>query len=368
LFPVLTKQIVNGVEQNVQVTTSDGQPMYWYQTQNVTLAYATPEFKIVAVKFTSEHGMLRPNVLNATPDHYNIGNAQTYKNLYADGTLQWNYARNASTGALEQISSVNVPITHTWGNASPAVPLTGQFKMMNFGATIQGKIYVVTNSSFTEIPPPTSGSFSNYNFDKTNDSNKIEKGSITATFAFSKSNNNNAPLLLSHSINQEVYWTFGTSAIDINVARMELAINNIFSGIISTDILEAIKNKLLVSPFYGFEKKNIVNSYQTSADIHIWNRANEGLVDCISHAEFYKRACKAIGMPADFGAQTLIAGYSVIGNPDLPKIAQTGSFGWEDIGHNTIANKRLLGISTNAKRSSGCNRCGYLSIVSPTQN
>jgi hypothetical protein len=264
------------------------------------------------------------------PNCYDIGNEQTYnaKPEYLDGTLQVTWTRNAS-GQFVATVMANVPITHTWKHAYPNAKIKYTIKLKNFGATIKGKIYLGDTKPQNTNPlwePPSEGNTQEYNINCSNDNGTIGYKTFTQQLTFRRETTNE--VIATSSFNQKVYWTFGTPQIDINEARMNLVANNVFFNLTSPDILDAIKNKLFVKPYFAFGIKNIASSHTGNAEIYFWNRANEGLVDCISHAEFYKRVCKAIGMPADFGKQTLIADYATIDSPNLPKEAKIGDFGW----------------------------------------
>jgi hypothetical protein len=45
-----------------QAKDANGNKLHWLGCADITITYNVPEFKLVAVKFTSDHGMLRPNV------------------------------------------------------------------------------------------------------------------------------------------------------------------------------------------------------------------------------------------------------------------------------------------------------------------
>ncbi|MDR2169811.1 MAG: hypothetical protein LBP59_06690 [Planctomycetaceae bacterium] len=313
---------------NQHAKDSNGNDLYWSSYSDITITYNVPEFKLVAVKFTSDHGKLRPNAYNTAPNCYDIGNMPTYKTQYPDGTRQWTWTRNSTTGILTETNQIHQPITHSWKHADPNAKIEYTIKVKNFGATIKGKIYL--GNSKPNDPnlfwiPPSEGNTKDYNIDSLNNNGTIEYNTLNYQLPIRHETTNN--LIVTLSFGQYVYWTFDTPQVDINEARIKLAVNNVFVNLTSSDILNAIKNKLFVNPYLGFGSKNIASSHPENTEIYFWNRANEGLVDCISHSEFYKRVCKAIGMPADFGAQTLIADYATINSPNLPKEAKIGNFG-----------------------------------------
>jgi hypothetical protein len=61
---------------------ANGNLLHWSSYEDISITYAVPEFKLTAVKFTSDHGMLRLNVTENKPYCYNIGNAQTIREKY----------------------------------------------------------------------------------------------------------------------------------------------------------------------------------------------------------------------------------------------------------------------------------------------
>jgi hypothetical protein len=318
---------------NQQAKNANGKGLFWRSYKDISITYAVPEFKLVAVRFTSDHGMLRPNTYNTKPDFYNIGNAKTYKELYPDGTLQWNWTRNVS-GTLMETLTASYPITHTWKLADPNVTIKYTVRLKNFGATIKGNIYfgqsTRPNNTSPSFIPPSEGNTTDIDFYVLNNCDTIGITNLVQELIVRYETND--VILLTKEFIQIIYYTFGTPQIEINEARIRLATNLIFANIRSTDIIEAIKNKLLIAPYRLFGSNNIASKYMNNnPEIHYWNRREEGGIDCISHAEFYKRVCQAIGMPASFGVLTLIADYATIGDPDLPKKATNGVFGWPDI-------------------------------------
>jgi hypothetical protein len=235
LFPMMKKQTVNGVEQNIQLQTTNNEPMYWYDYKDISITYAVPEFRVVAVKFTSDHGMLRPNVNTTAPDSYKIGNAQTYKAMYPDGTLQWNYTRNAN-GELVKTVTVDEPITHTWKHADPTAKIEYSVRLKNFGATIKGKIYfgdAKPNNTNPLYDPPAGGNYVDYSGEDPNNNGAIGYSTLTRQFDIRHETSNT--VICPVAFDQKVYWTFGAPQVEINEARMNVAVGNVFNGQTKTE-------------------------------------------------------------------------------------------------------------------------------------
>jgi hypothetical protein len=246
---------------------------------------------------------------------------------------------------------VNEPISHTWKHADPTAKIKYSVRLKNFGATIKGKIYLGDNIKPQNTnplwDPPSEGNSQDYNINCPNDCGVIGSKAFTQQLTFRRETTNEVIATLRFT--QNVYWTFGTPQIDINEARIALAISYAFANetstlVISQNVNQPVRQSIIgnmIPKYLNFNLGNCIvgNPNKPDSEMRIWDRAknlfggNSGTnlvpgVDCISHAEFYKRICLAAGLQADFGSQTWIAEYATANERDRPKIGIFGNFGW----------------------------------------
>jgi hypothetical protein len=253
-------------------------------------------------------------------------------------TIKCDYKRE--NGQLVEIKPaeydkvISEPITHTWGNVTPNVKLKYSVTIKNFGATVKGKIYFGAsrpNNTNPSLTPPTEGNTSDYPFEDTNNNNtigyKILKPDLVLRHEASNAEICTIPL------NQKVYWTFGTPQTEINKARMDVAVGNVFSDQTKTDTKQILQDMLNKNGVVNFNiGKNITDVNAGVA--RNWNRLDEDGIDCISHSEFFQKIIKASGLPVTAGVQTYIATYALGAEPKRPETPIEGSFGWVRVGTN----------------------------------
>ncbi|MDR2642326.1 MAG: hypothetical protein LBC74_05990 [Planctomycetaceae bacterium] len=314
-----------------QAKDAAGNELKWFSYKDITITYAVPEFQVVAVKFISDHGMLRPNVYADTdkPNCYKIDNAPTYKTMYPDGTLQWSFIRSDS-GTLTLSNDLHIPITHTWKNADPTAKIKYTIRLKNFGATIKGNIYLGhprPNNTNPTLTPPTEGNTSDYYFEDMNENDTVGYESFKVNLVFRYETNDMVIAL--GTLKQNVYWTFGTPQININEARMNIAVGYVFNGQTKTDTKQILQDMLNKDGMVNFNvTKCISDGVTNSSEYRNWNRLAEDGVDGISHSEFFQKVIKASGLPVSAGVQTYIATYALSAEPKRPETPIEGSFGW----------------------------------------
>jgi hypothetical protein len=313
-----------------------GNLLYWRDYKDIAITYTVPEFGLVAVNFTSDHGKLRcPNGNNTAPDCYNIGNKATYRDEYGGYTFKCDYKRE--NGQLIRIASadctevINIPITHTWSNTTTDVEVKYSITIKNYGAAIKSKIYHgntrPTDPDSDTYWQPKENDSKTWPIKTPNNNNKIGYMHFTETHALKDDVKNDT--FLSVTINQGVYWTFGTPQVDINEARMNVAVGYVFNGQTKTDTKQILQDMLNKNGMVNFDvNKCIRDTAIGSSESRNWNRLAEGGVDCISHSEFFQKVIKASGLNVSTGVQTYIATYALAAEPKRPETPIEGSFDW----------------------------------------
>jgi hypothetical protein len=213
-------------------------------------------------------------------------------------------------------------------------------RLKNFGATIKGKIYFGDNIKPQNTnplwDPPSEGNSQDYNIASLNDNGTIGYETFEPQLTFRRETTND--VIETFDFKQYVYWTFGTPQIDINVARINVAVWYVFSGQTKTDTKQILQDMLNKEKLVQFGVKCIRDNVVGEA-IN-WNKLNEqekqGVdgVDCISHSEFFQKIINAAGLPIKTGVKTYIANFAMNNKPNRPETATEGSFDWDFVNFN----------------------------------